>query len=367
VLRVVIRSRDSVARLGGDEFAMLLEDCPPQPAERIAQQLLHAIQAFSFAWEEKVFKIGGSIGLVAFRDDSDGLLQLMRAADDACYVASKKGRNRVHVFQPADREVAARQGELDWVGRLRQALLDGRFCLYAQDVIGVSAARKRERHQELLVRMIDEQQRLVEPMAFIPVAERYNLMPALDRLVISTAFGEFARIISQEGPVERHRWAINLSGASLSEDDFLDFVCDEFTKWNIPHQAICFEITETAAIANLDKAKDLMRELRSRGCGFALDDFGSGMSSFGYLKHLPVDHLKIDGAFVRGIAQDPIDRAMVEAINKVGHLMSITTIAECVETPHTLMVLNDIGVDYAQGFAIARPTPYIVPHHFHIG
>jgi len=361
VLRAAIRNRDSVARLGGDEFAMLLENCPPQPAECIAQDLLQAIRAFSFAWEDKVFKIGVSIGLVAFHDGSVGLLELMRAADDACYVAKKKGRNRIHIYQPADGEVAARQRELDWVGRLRRALHDGRFCLYTQDIVGVGAQRSGERHQELLVRLVEEERGIVDPMAFIPVAERYNLMPAVDRLVISTAFAEFARIIAREGQVNPHRWAINLSGASLSEDDFLDFVRTQFDTLGVPHAAICFEITETAAIANLAKATHLIRELKALGCGFSLDDFGSGMSSFGYLKHLPVDHLKIDGAFVRDVADDPIDRAMVEAINKVGHVMGITTIAECVETPQTLAILEQIGVDYAQGFAIARPRPYITP------
>ena len=363
LLRTAIRNRDSVARLGGDEFAILLDNCPPEPAERIARDLLQTIQAFSFAWEEKVFKIGVSIGLVGFRDGSAGLLELMRAADDACYVAKKKGRNRIHVYQPADTDVAARQGELDWVGRVRRALHDGRFCLYAQDMVGVSAARKGERQQELLVRMIDDDRQLVDPMEFIPVAERYNLMPALDRLVISTALAEIGRVVAQESVVARHRWAINLSGASLSEDDFLAFVRAQFDTYGVPHALICFEITETAAIANLAKATQLMRELKALGCGFSLDDFGSGMSSFGYLKRLPVDHLKIDGAFVRDIGDDPIDRAMVEAINKVGHVMGITTIAECVETTQTLAILEEIGVDYAQGFAIARPRAYIMPAH----
>ncbi len=367
VLRTVVRNRDSVARLGGDEFAMLLDDCPPQPAERIAQDLLRAAQAFSFAWDDKIFKIGVSIGLVAFHDASLGLLELMRAADDACYVAKKKGRNRVHVYQTADSEVVARQGELDWVGRLRRALQENRFCLYAQDIVAVCASRKAERHQELLLRMIDEEQGVVNPMAFIPVAERYNLMPAVDRLVISTAFAEFSRIVPLEEQVNTHRWAINLSGASLNEDDFLEFVRAQFDAFRVPHSAICFEITETAAIANFAKATHLMRELKALGCGFSLDDFGSGMSSFGYLKHLPVDHLKIDGAFVRDIGNDPIDRAMVEAINKVGHVMGITTIAESVETPQTLAILEEIGVDYAQGFGIARPQAYITPHPFNVG
>ena len=367
VLRAVVRNRDSVARLGGDEFAMLLDDCPPQSAERIAQDLLEAIQGFSFASGENIFKIGGSIGLVTFCDSSVGLLELMRTSDDACYIAKKKGRNRVQIYQPADAEVAARQGELDWVGRLRLALHERRFCLYAQEIVVVSATRKRERRQELLVRMIDEEGGIVNPMAFIPVAERYNLMPAIDRLVISTSFEEIASIISREGPVEAHRWAINLSGASLSEDDFLRFVRTQFETFGVPYAAICFEITETAAIASFARATQFIHELNMLGCGFALDDFGSGLSSFGYLKHLPVDHLKIDGVFVRDIAHDPVDRAMVEAINKVGRIMGITTIAESVEDAETLAVLQEIGVDYAQGFGIARPQVFIMPQASALG
>ena len=364
VLRAVVRNRDSVARLGGDEFAMLLDDCPPQPAERIAQDLLQAIQGYSFASGKNVFRIGVSIGLVTFSDSSVGLLELMRASDDACYIAKQKGRNRVQIYQPADSEVAARQGEVDWVGRLRLALHQRRFCLYAQEIVGISANRRNERHQEVLVRMIDEEGRIVNPMAFIPVAERYNLMPAVDRLVISTSFEEFARIIAREGPVGPHRWAINLSGASLSDDDFPRFVRTQFELSSVPYSAICFEVTETAAIASFARATKFIDELKMLGCGFSLDDFGSGMSSFGYLKHLPVDCLKIDGVFVRDIARDPVDRAMVEAINKVGQVMGITTIAECVETAETLAILQEIGVDYAQGFGIARPHPFIMPHSF---
>jgi EAL domain-containing protein (putative c-di-GMP-specific phosphodiesterase class I) len=225
----------------------------------------------------------------------------------------------------------------------------------------VSATRKPERRQELLVRMIDEEGGIVNPMAFIPVAERYNLMPAIDRRVISISFEEIARIISREGPVEPHRWAINLSGASLSQDDFMRFVRAQFETFGVPYAAICFEITETAAIASFARATQFIHELKTLGCGFALDDFGSGFSSFGYLKHLPVDHLKIDGVFIRDIAHDPVDRAMVEAIHKVGRIMGITTIAESVENAETLAILREIGVDYAQGFGISRPEVFIMP------
>ena len=235
-------------------------------------------------------------------------------------------------------------------------------------MVAVSAARKGERHQELLVRMIDEEQRMVDPMAFIPVAERYNLMPAVDRLVISTRL-RGVRAHHRAGRAGRYPpMGDQLVGRVFERGRFSGVrPRRSLTRFGVPHAAICFEITETAAIANLAKATHLIRELKALGCGFSLDDFGSGMSSFGYLKHLPVDHLKIDGAFVRDIVDDPIDRAMVEAINKVGHVMGITTIAECVETPQTLAILEEIGVDYAQGFGIARPQAYITPHQFNLG
>ncbi len=359
ILRASIRDRDSVARLGGDEFAVLLEHCSTQPAERIAQALLQTIAGFSFTWDARVFKIGASIGLVSFQDASADLLELMRAADDACYVAKKHGRHRIHVYERTDSHVAARQGERDWVGRLRQAIDEGRFCLYAQDVVGVSGPHRAERHQELLLRMLDADGQVIDPIAFIPVAERYNLMPRLDRMVIGAAFAEFARTKGQDGATPCLQWSINLSGASLTEPGFLEFVRGQLEAFRVPPVTVCFEITETAAIANLAEATRFIESLKALGCRFSLDDFGSGMSSFGYLKHLPVDHLKIDGAFVRDIAHDPIDRAMVEAINKVGHVMGLTTIAECVENRQTLETVGALGVDYAQGFAIARPQPFL--------
>jgi EAL domain-containing protein (putative c-di-GMP-specific phosphodiesterase class I) len=214
-------------------------------------------------------------------------------------------------------------------------------------------------HYELLIRLRDEGGRIVAPNDFISAAERYGITPAIDRWVIENAF---RWLVSEADEREKlSLCSINLSGQSLGDDKFLPFVIDQFHRSGIDASKICFEITETAAIANLAKATQLIHELKALGCGFSLDDFGSGMSSFGYLKQLPVDHLKIDGAFVRDIAHDPIDRAMVEAINKVGHVMGLTTIAECVETPETLEILELMGVDYAQGFAIARPRPYITP------
>ena len=350
-----IRQRDSVARLGGDEFAILLENCPREPAERIATKLLEAVQGMMFVWDERAFKIAFSVGVVNFHDGKRNLIEVMRAADDACYVAKKKGRSRIHVHELGDQAVSARQDELDWIGRIRRAIDEKRFCMDAQEVAPISRLANAEYHRELLLRMIDDNGALIQPMAFIPAAERYNLMPALDRLVIAKAFAYCAKVFTREVQTKKVRWSINLSGTSLNDETFFEFVRAQFRSLPIPYDAICFEITETAAITNFARAQQFINEFKGLGCRFSLDDFGSGMSSFAYLKHLPVDYLKIDGAFIEDILHDPIDRAMVEAINTVAHLMGIQTVAEFVENQEQLELLRKIGVDYAQGFWISRP------------
>ena len=355
LLRGTIRQRDSVARLGGDEFAILLENCPREPAEGIANKLLGQVQGLIFAWEERVFKIGVSIGMVNFHEAKWNLIEVMRAADDACYVAKKKGRNRFHVYESVDHEVSARQDELDWIGRIRRAIDEKRFCMYAQEVVPILQSATSEYHRELLVRMIDENGELIQPMAFIPAAERYNLMPALDCLIVAAAFEHCAQVFVTETQTKKVLWSINLSGTSLNDENFFDFVRGQFATLHIPYDAICFEITETAAITNFAKAQKFISEFKALGCRFSLDDFGSGMSSFAYLKHLPVDYLKIDGAFIRDILEDPIDRAMVEAINKVAQVMGIQTIAEFVENRDQLELLKEMGVDYAQGYGVSPP------------
>ena len=355
LLRGVIRQRDSVARLGGDEFAILLENCPREPAENVAKKLLDQVQGLTFVWEDRVFRIGVSIGMVNFHDAKWSLIEVMRAADDACYVAKKKGRNRFHVYETVDHEVSARQEELDWIGKIRRAIDERRFCLYTQEVAPISIAASGEYHRELLIRMIADDSQLILPMAFIPAAERYNLMPALDCLIIESAFKHCAKVFATDASEKKVRWSINLSGTSLNDEHFFDFVRVQFASLHIPHDVICFEITETAAITNFAKAQKFIAEFRAMGCRFSLDDFGAGMSSLAYLKHLPVNYLKIDGAFIRDILDDPIDRAMVEAINKVAQLMDIQTIAECVENLDQLELLRTMGVDYVQGYAISRP------------
>ena len=362
VLQRRLREGDTLARLGGDEFGVLLENCDPDNALRIADGLRQTVMDCHFAWEARSFNIGVSIGLVNVADGMFTLTDVLSAADSACYMAKEKGRNRVQVYHAGDTEMSMRHGEMEWIGRLQKALDEDRFVLYAQDIVGLDPVRKLEEHCEILIRMRDERGELVLPMAFIPAAERYNLMPSIDRWVIRNAFAIIARQRAEKEGAPGI-FAINLSGASIGDERFLDYVREQFTHFAVPPQSICFEITETAAIAKLDKATDFINQLKSLGCLFSLDDFGAGMSSFAYLKHLPVDFLKIDGGFVKDMADDPIDRAMVEAINSVGHVMGKKTIAEFVDGDRVIRLLREMGVDYAQGYGVAKPQPFLPRLH----
>jgi len=359
MLRPRLREGDALARLGGDEFGVLLEHCPPEPALRIAEALRKSIADLHFTWQRRSFRIGVSIGLVNVSGGHGTLANVLSAADAACYMAKEKGRDRVQVYRAGDREVALRQGEMEWVNRLHRALADRRFVLYAQPIHDVQAGAAAPLSVELLLRLLDENNAVVPPMAFIPAAERYNLMPTIDRWVIETAFGILAQQRSDPGATPLHSCAINLSGASLSDDQFLAFLRAQFARFAIPYALICFEITETTAVTSLSKASDFINALRQLGCRFALDDFGVGMSSFTYLKHLPVDFLKIDGSFVRNMLDDPVDRALVETIHRIGHVLGMQTIAEAVESDAVLAALRTIGVDYAQGYGIAEPEPFV--------
>ena len=357
VLQRRLRERDTLARLGGDEFGVLLENCAPDNASRIAEGLRQTVMECHFAWETRSFNIGVSIGLVNVDDGLFTLTDVLSAADSACYMAKEKGRNRVQVYRAGDSELSIRQGEMEWIGRLQKALEDDRFVLYSQEIAGLDLSRQHEDHCEILIRMLDERGELVLPMTFIPAAERYNLMPSIDRWVIRNAFAIIAGRQADKNATPGI-FAINLSGASIGDERFLEYVREQFDHFAVVPQSICFEITETAAIAKLDKAAYFINQLKSVGCLFSLDDFGAGMSSFAYLKHLPVDFLKIDGGFVKDMADDPIDRAMVEAINSVGHVMGKRTIAEFVDGDRVIRMLREMGVDFAQGYGVAKPQPF---------
>ncbi|MGH8677009.1 MAG: EAL domain-containing protein, partial [Burkholderiales bacterium] len=352
-----LREGDTLARLGGDEFGVLLESCPADHALRIADELRQAVMDFHFVWESRAFNIGVSIGLVNIEHNLFTLTDVLSAADAACYMAKEKGRNRVQVYHAEDTEISLRHGEMEWVGRIQKALEEDRFVLYSQYIAPIKRSRTHGTHCELLVRMLDEKGDLVPPMAFIPAAERYGLMPAIDRWVIRTAFATLSRRHAEGGELI-DVCAINLSGASIGDERFHDFIGEQFQRFGVQPQSICFEITETAAIANLDRATKFIKDLKSLGCLFSLDDFGAGMSSFAYLKHLPVDYLKIDGGFVKDMADNPIDRSMVEAINSIGHVMGKQTIAEFVDSDQVMALLRKIGVDFAQGYGVAKPQPF---------
>jgi diguanylate cyclase (GGDEF)-like protein len=357
LLKQKVREGDTLARLGGDEFGVLLESCPMQEAIRIAHELRQCIADFRFVSEGRSFNIGASIGVIHVADGTLNLTDVLGAADAACYMAKEKGRNRVQFYRPHDSEVFLRRGEMEWVSRLQRALQDERFALHAQKIISIQDHGARSVHHELLVRMLDEHDKLIPPMAFIPAAERYSMMPLVDQWVVQSAFSKISTLL---GP-NCGTYAINISGNSIGDERFLEFVREQHKRYVMPPRTICFEITETAAIANFDKAARFFGELKSLGCLFSLDDFGAGMSSFGYLKHLPVDFIKIDGSFVKDIAIDSVDYAMVRAINDVGHEMGKKTIGESVDGEAGLEALRKIGVDFAQGHWISPPVPFLAP------
>jgi diguanylate cyclase (GGDEF)-like protein/PAS domain S-box-containing protein len=361
VFKAGMRKSDILARLGGDEFGILLYQCPLEQALQIAQTLCEKVQKFRFVWQEKVFSISVSIGLVSIDAMSQSASNVMSAADVACYSAKNRGRNRIHVYQLNDRELEQHRGEMQWVSRIPRAIEENRFRLYYQKIVPIVASENKREHREILLRLEDENGKIVPPMAFIPAAERYNLMHLIDRWVISNLF---ALLAQQERlhPYGQNSlypaiYAVNLSGASINDDNFINFVQEQFDRYPIAPADICFEITETLAITNLVKAEQTIHRLRELGCHFALDDFGSGMSSFAYLKNLSVDYLKIDGVFIKNITTDAIAAEMVEAVAKIASVIGIQTIAEFVEDEAILMKLKTLKVDYAQGYGISKPTP----------
>ncbi len=359
ILSGMFRERDTLARIGGDEFGLLLDNCPLDRAQLIAQTVVNNIREHRFHWEGRTYQIGVSIGLTPIIAESQDTTQLLTQADVACYIAKEMGRNRVHIYEREDTETVQRHGDILGAAGLRDSLEQGRFRLYYQPIIPLDASDSHPSRYEALLRVVHkdsphDNSELVLPAAFIPAAERYGLMGAIDRWVIQTAFHEYANGIGQTGA----QIAINLSGNSLSDETLLGFIEAQFTEHALPPERVCFEITETPAIQNLRPALQLMAALKRRGSQFALDDFGSGLSSFRYLKTLPVDYLKIDGSFVKDMIENPNDCALVAAINQMSHVLGIQTIAEYAESQAIVDRLRKLGVDHAQGFFFGHASPW---------
>ncbi|MCB1717339.1 MAG: EAL domain-containing protein [Candidatus Competibacteraceae bacterium] len=350
-----VRKHDTVARLGGDEFGVLLDGCGLDIACRIAQALIDDLKSFRFSWQDNHFEIGASIGLVPIGMSSSTVSHLLSLADIACYAAKDGGRNRYHVYQPEDEEVAQRQADLRSAASLSQALHDKRFILLGQSIEPLQQASDSVcEHIEILVRVADTEGHILEPGAFIPAAERFGMMAAIDRWVVSSALAQYATVFKNSSNGSGIM-AINLSGLSLTDPDMTNYIQTELKNSRVPPDCICFEITETAAIRNFAQAKRFVAELRQLGCLFSLDDFGSGLSSFSYLREFSVDYLKIDGSFVRRMAQDKVNHTLVSAINDVGHAMGMQTIAESAEDKETVSLLQKMGVDFVQGYGVSKP------------
>ncbi len=356
MMNELVRDSDTLARLGGDEFGVLLTHCDLSHAHRLANLLREKIREYRFIWQDKLFEVGVSVGIVEITEEPGDITLILSHADIACYAAKDAGRNRVHVFKPDDDELMQRHSEMLWVSKLTQAMEQDRLELYCQAIVPTTPGKAEPiEWYEILLRLRDAQGHLVPPGAFIPAAERYNLMPAVDHWVIAHAFENLQRMGARE-ETRRFHISINLSGASLNQEDTVPFILNQAEAFQIDPDQVCFEITETAAISNLIKAYRLMHDLKEQGFRFALDDFGTGVSSFNYLKNLPVDYLKIDGSFVRDMLNDSVDEAMVEMINQIGHVMGIRTIAEYVESGEILTALIHKGIDFAQGFHLHHPV-----------
>ncbi|EEF79340.1 EAL domain-containing protein [Methylophaga thiooxydans] len=348
-----VRKSDTLARLGGDEFAILMRHCDPGQSEKVATEVREVIELFQFVWDSRVFTIGASIGVSSIHRHTTDMTEVLKQADTACYAAKNAGRNRVYIYQDDDKHLVEQQGEFHWVNEIKLALTENRFELFVQPI--TSAKSGKAEIYEVLLRLRNKQGDLSPPSAFLPSAERYNLSDKVDRWVLEKTFDWLEKHINQVPDLRKI--AINLSGASLGNDEMLKLISDLFEKARFSASKIKFEITETAAISNLREATRFISELSKLGCEFSLDDFGSGLSSFGYLKHLPVKSIKIDGMFVKDMAHDPLDFEMVKSINDIGHVMGLKTIAEFVENEDVWQKLQSIGIDYGQGYHLGRPVP----------
>ena len=357
VLEASVRQTDTLARLGGDEFGLLLMNCTQDDAERITDTLMQSVRDFRFSWQDKIFNVGLSAGLVPVTAESENVAHILGIADAACYIAKESGRNRVHIYRDNDKDIAQRRGEMSWVARINEALDQSLFCLYHQTIVPLDDSHPGA-HFEILIRMKDKSGKLIAPAEFIPAAERYNLMPAIDRWVIRNTFALLNELYGDNRQKKLSVCTINLSGLSLSDEAFLEFVRRQAELLQATPRAICFEITETAAIANINRAIVFMNRLKELGFSFSLDDFGNGLSSFSYLKSLPIDYLKIDGSFVKNMLNNALDFSIVRAVNQIGHTMGVRTVAEFVENTELLEALRAMGLDYAQGYGISRPQPF---------
>jgi diguanylate cyclase (GGDEF)-like protein/PAS domain S-box-containing protein len=357
LLKQRVRSTDTLARLSGDEFGILFHQCSLEQAAVAANTLRERLQETPFTWQGKLFNISASIGLVSIDARIQDAPMALSAADAACFSAKGNGRNCVHIYRSTDEGLVQQRYERQWITRIHRALEEGRFCLYGQPIHPLTATHP-DIHYEVLLRLVESNGNLVLPMNFIPAAERYDLMPTLDRWVISTFCRDYQTYRQTANTQDvQYLYNINLSGSSINSPQFLTFLQEQLVQYQIPPETICFEITETAAISDLNQAADFIQSLRQLGCSFALDDFGQGMSSLAYLKSLSVDYLKIDGGFIKQLVNSHTDAAIVDCFNHLSHELGISTIAECVENDITLKRLQKIGVDYVQGFGIAMPQP----------
>ncbi len=353
LLLTSVRKRDTLSRLGGDEFGMLLEICPLDKAVQIAQSLLEAIGSFHFTRADKSFKQGISIGVVPIDRDTTDSAAAMSAADSACSLVKQSDHSKIQIAHLGNQRLQARHGQMQWLTRLTNAFVENRFTLYFQPIVPCASTARHEKHVEILLRMIDDDGSIIAPGIFLAVAEKYNLASNLDRWVIEHAMAWLAKVsASSHWPI---RITINLSAQSILNQSMVKYIIDQAGLSGIEPKQVCFEITETAVIANLTAATSFMLTLRGCGFKFSLDDFGSGLASFAYMKKIPVDYLKIDGAFVRDILFDPVDRTMVKAINELGHLLGKETIAKYVETLDVVDELKNMGIDYVQGYVYSQP------------
>lgn len=357
-LKERIRDSDTLARLGGDEFGVLLENCGPDDAIMVANNLLNCVKSFEFNWNGVCHKITASIGFIEVSSTNSGIDEILSAIDVACYTAKEMGRNRIQIYEKENIDLSRRHSDMYWVTRLNTALAEDKFVLYKQDVVPLNGRGNGMERWEFLLRMIGKEGEVLYPDEFIPAAERFNIMPEIDRWVIRKSFQYLYDLFSHRRMhVDPGMFFINVSGSSLSDSSFYAYIKEQLRKYQLPPQMICFEITETVAITQLDKAIEFIENIRQGGCRIALDDFGSGLNTFSFLKEIPVDFLKIDGSFVKNIGEGKVDYAIVEAIQHVAERAGIHTIAEIVEEDSIIHLLKEIGVDYMQGYSIEIPRP----------